>query len=129
MTNSRLETSDPSRSICVTGGSSVLKLISMNRFIECHRTAIANLCLQYGVKELYLFGSALRKDFTATSDVDFLVEFDWSDEKNLSGRFFGLKSELEELLGRSVDLVCYSAIRNPYFKSEVDETKRPIYAA
>jgi predicted nucleotidyltransferase len=101
----------------------------MNELIESHSQAIIELCRKHGVKEFYVFGSVLRKDFTATSDVDFLVEFDWSDETNLSGRFFGLKSELEELLGRVVDLVCYSAIRNPYFKEEVDETKRAIYAA
>jgi uncharacterized protein len=101
----------------------------MNEFIESRRETIIDLCRQHGVKELYLFGSALRDDFGSASDVDFLVEFDWSDETNLSGRFLGLKSDLESLFARPVDLVCYSAIRNPYFKEEVESQKQVIYAA
>lgn len=101
----------------------------MNSHIESRREAIAGLCRKHGVTELYLFGSALREDFGETSDFDFLVEFDWSDESNLSTRFFGLKDDLESLLDRPVDLVCYSAIRNPYFKKEVESQKQAIYAA
>jgi uncharacterized protein len=101
----------------------------MNPLIESRREAIADLCRKHGVKELYLFGSALRDDFGATSDVDFLVELDWSNDTNLAGRFLGLKSDLESLLSRPVDLVCYAAIRNPYFKEQVENQKQVIYAA
>ena len=101
----------------------------MNELIESHHREISDLCRKHGVQELYVFGSVLRGDFAPTSDIDFLVEFDWSDETNLSSRFLGLKSELETLLDRPVDLVCYSAIRNPYFRRAVENGKQAIYAA
>ena len=41
--------------------------------------------------------------------------------------YFEFKFTLEDLLKRSVDLVEYSAVRNPYFKEEFDETKQLIY--
>lgn len=97
--------------------------------VEEHRDEIVRLSREHGVQELYVFGSAVRDDFGPGSDVDFLVEFDWSDDTNLSGRFLGLKSGLEMLLCRPVDLVCYSAIRNPYFRSAVESEKEMIYAA
>ena len=41
--------------------------------------------------------------------------------------YFDLKFALEDLLQRDVDLVEYNAIRNPYFKAELDQTKQLIY--
>jgi predicted nucleotidyltransferase len=63
------------------------------------------------------------------SIVDFLVELDYGKTSNAFHQYFDFKAGLEELLARPVDLVCYRSIRNPYFKREVDETKRTIYAA
>ena len=37
------------------------------------------------------------------------------------------ENALEDLLHRDVDLIEYEAIQNPYFKEEVDQTKKPIY--
>jgi len=101
----------------------------LSHHVEAHRQEIAGLCRKHGVKELFVFGSVLLPGFSSTSDIDFVVEFDWADETNLSSRFLGLKSGLESLLGRPADLVCYSAIRNPYFKKAVDSQKHQLYAA
>ena len=35
----------------------------------------------------------------------------------------------EDLFGRPIDLVEDSAIKNPYFRESVDETREPLYAA
>jgi len=43
--------------------------------------------------------------------------------------YFGLLEDLEMLLGRPIDLVEPDAIRNPYFREEVEKTKRPLYEA
>lgn len=103
----------------------------MISLIEDHREAIADLCRRFHVTRLEVFGSAVEGDFDPTrSDVDFLVEFD--PVQNLGpwlGMYFDLKSGLEKLLGRSVDLVMPGAMRNPYFIREVNRTRRLLYAS
>jgi predicted nucleotidyltransferase len=65
---------------------------------------IADLCRKYHVTELALFGSALRDDFRADSDVDLLVTFDESASVGLF-EFAELQTELGNLIGRDVDLI------------------------
>jgi len=43
--------------------------------IAKHLPRLQELCKEYQVQELSLFGSALRADFRPDSDLDFLVEF------------------------------------------------------
>ena len=105
------------------------KPVTQMNIVEENRTEISELCKKYDVTELYVFGSVLDSTFSQDSDIDFLVEFNWENEKNLSSRFLNLKSELEQLFGRSVDLVCYSAIRNPYFRKSIESRKQVVYAA
>lgn len=90
---------------------------------------IIQLCKKYGVKELYLFGSALREDFGPQSDIDMAVVFSRAGVAGSFDQYFDFKAELEQLLGRSVDLVCIGSVRNSVFRQELDETKRLIYAA
>ena len=87
-----------------------------------------NLCQRHHVKRLDVFGSAVNGDFRPDeSDIDFLVEFDDSPEGQRFETRFQLTEELEALFGRSVDLVDDSAIQNPYFRDEVDQTREQIY--
>ena len=98
-------------------------------FLDPYRESIRELCRKHGVAELYAFGSVLREDFRSDSDVDFLVVFRRSNETNAFHQYFDFKEELEDLLKRSADLVCYNAIRNPFFKSNVDRSRQLLYAA
>ena len=94
------------------------------------RAGIAELCRRFGVRRLDLFGSAARGDFQESrSDVDFLVEF--ADEERGAGldAYFGLKSGLEALLGRPVDLVMPEAVRNPYIRADIARDRTTVYAA
>jgi hypothetical protein len=94
------------------------------------RVRIADVCRRYGVRRLDLFGSATRREFEETrSDLDFLVEF--LDEGQGSGldAYFGLKSGLEEVLGRPVDLVMPDAVTNPYIRAEIARDRTTMYAA
>ena len=68
----------------------------------------AELAQRYGVSRLALFGSTVRDDATANSDVDVLVGFDGVAD---SKRYFGVQFYLEDLLGCSVDLVTEKALR------------------
>ncbi len=89
---------------------------------------IRTLCRRHHVKRLDVFGSAVNGDFHPDeSDIDFLVQFDDSPEAQRFETRFQLTEELKTLFGRSVDLVDDSAIQNPYFREEVDQTREPIY--
>jgi predicted nucleotidyltransferase len=102
----------------------------MNAAIAAHKAEIVKLCRDFHVRRLELFGSASRSGFSAEeSDFDFLVEFAPLARGEYATAFFGLKADLERLLGRPVDLVVASAIRNPYFRQSVDQSKTLLYAA
>jgi hypothetical protein len=64
---------------------------------------IAAFCRENGVNRLALFGSVLRDDFRADSDVDVLVEFR-SDARVGYFAMARMARELSEILGRTVDL-------------------------
>ena len=103
----------------------------MIRLIEDKRDAIEALCRKYGVARLEVFGSAADDTFEpGRSDVDFLIEFlPGQDLGPWLSLYFDLKGELEQLLGRKVDLVMPAAMRNPYFIREVNRTRVVLYAA
>ena len=93
------------------------------------REQIARLCQKHQVKELHVFGSVLREDFGQQSDVDMAVVFSRTGVAGSFDQYFDFKADLEQLLGRPVDLVCARGIRNSVFRRELEETKRLIYAA
>jgi hypothetical protein len=98
--------------------------------IEQHREQLMELCRQYGVRRLDLFGSATRADFDlGSSDLDFVVEFDGLTVEDAADRYLGLLVDLEDLFGRKVDLVSARAVRNPYFRQVLDGTRVSVYAA
>jgi uncharacterized protein len=67
---------------------------------------LADFCKQHHILELSLFGSILRDDFRADSDIDILVVFDRSANPRLSLMdLVGMEYQLEEMVGREVDLV------------------------
>lgn len=102
----------------------------MHELIEEKLPEIENLCRTLSVRRLDLFGSAVGDSFdVATSDVDVLVEFDAAPGFDYFGTYFGLKEGLEAILGRPVDVVSATSIRNPYFKRQVLDTRELIYAA
>jgi hypothetical protein len=98
--------------------------------LEKHRPDFQALCAKYGVARLDVIGSAARTDFReADSDLDFVVVFSDLNPSNAADRYFGLLADLEDLFGRKIDLISYTAIRNPYFKQVIDRTRILLYAA
>ncbi len=97
--------------------------------VDARIEEINGLCRKHGVKELYLFGSALREDFGPDSDIDLGVVFSRNGVAGSFDQYFDFKSGLEQLLGRPVDLVCIASVRNSVLGRELDETKRLISAA
>lgn len=102
---------------------------SMSIGLAVDRSAIAHICRTHNVSRLTIFGSATSAKFDSKrSDVDFLVEFA-SGSPDAFGEYFGLKEDLESLLGRPVDLVMASAVRNPYFTASAARGAEEVYAA
>ena len=95
--------------------------------IERIRPQISGLCKNLKVKRLDIFGSATSDDLRPDSDVDVLVQFE-RDSGRLFDRYFELKERLEEILGRTVDVVVEDAIANPYLKQEVERSRKNVYA-
>lgn len=86
------------------------------------------LCKKYHVSFLYAFGSVLRKqDFNEKSDIDFIVNFEAIPLLDYADNYFGLKFSLEDLFDRKIDLLEDIAIKNPYFRKDIDSSKKLIY--
>lgn len=102
----------------------------MEAVIEQKREQVAQLCRQFGVQRLAVFGSALRDDFDPEhSDLDFVIEFGPLLAGTYADTYFGLLEALERLFERPIDLVVGSAIKNPYFRESVARTQALLYAA
>ena len=98
--------------------------------IAQHSVELAELCRRDHVKRLDVFGSAAVGDFNPeTSDIDFLVEFGESEDISLFQTRRDLTQALESLFNRSVDLVIFANVENPYFRSSVENTREPIFEA
>lgn len=102
----------------------------MHPAIAQHQAGISAICRRYSIRQLDVFGSAARADdFNPTSsDADFLVEFARGTRPGLAA-FFGAKTDLEQLLGRGVDLVESGAVRNPYVLANINRHREAVYAA
>ena len=101
----------------------------MDAGLDLDQHVITAVCKRFGVRRLSVFGSAANGDFSPErSDVDFLVEFD-ADLESRFDAYFGLKDELERILGRPVDLVMPKALDNPHFAASVERSRQEIYAA
>ncbi len=95
--------------------------------IDKHIEEIKRLCSRYCVKRLYAFGSVLTDKFSNTSDVDLLVDFEQIAAPLYADNYYGLKFSLEDVLNRQVDLLEEKAIKNPYFKENVNRQRQLIY--
>jgi hypothetical protein len=94
------------------------------------RAEVVELCRQFGVRRLDVFGPASTGEVDpAHSDIDFLVELEPPDGTSRFDAFFGLKEALEALLGHPVALVHPSALDNPYLAAMVERTRQQLYAA
>lgn len=88
---------------------------------------IRALCNKHKVVRLIVFGSILTENFKKSSDVDLLVDFSGVDLYDYADNYFDLKSSLEKLLNRRVDLLEDKAIKNPYLRKSIDSSKYLIY--
>ena len=97
--------------------------------VEINIQKIIEICRRFHVRKLWFFGSILTDRFNDNSDVDLCVDFDRSkiDLYDYADNFFDFQYSLEDIFGRKVDLTEDTAVRNPYFRQELNETRKLIY--
>ena len=95
--------------------------------LDIHINDIRKLCSDHKVRELYAFGSVLTSKFTNESDVDLVVDFDPIDILLYADNYFDFKFSLQNILKRPVDLLEEKAIKNPYFRQNLNQQRQLIY--
>ncbi len=97
--------------------------------VELNINRIIELCRRFNVRKLWIFGSILTNRFNENSDIDLCVDFDKSKINifDYADNFFDFQYALEDLFGRKVDITEENAIQNPYFRQELNQTRRLIY--
>ena len=76
------------------------------------------------VLKAYLFGSYSREQASSDSDIDILVELDYSQKIGL--KFFKMQTELEKILNQKVDLISNEAL-SPLVKPQVIRDRKLVY--
>ena len=100
----------------------------MNHRIQASSDILEGFCRKWKIKELSLFGSVLRNDFSPESDIDVLVAFSPGARWSLLD-VSRMQDELSNTLGRNVDLVDLKGLRNPFRRREILATKEVVYAS
>ena len=95
--------------------------------IEKNIDRLTRLCEKYKVAELYVFGSVLSNRFSLESDIDFIVTFDEIELEKYADNYFDFKFSLEDLFKRNIDLLEEKAIKNPFLKNSINNSKELIY--
>jgi predicted nucleotidyltransferase len=99
----------------------------MSPHLSIDREAVSVFCRRHHIARLALFGSVLRDDFAADSDVDVLVEFLPGHVPGL--RFVTIEREFSELVhGRRVDMVTPKGL-NARIRESVLNAAEPLYVA
>jgi predicted nucleotidyltransferase len=85
------------------------------------------LCKQFGISRLSVFGSVARGDDNDSSDIDFLAEFESPLPATMPDRFLGFLEEAEKRYNRPIQLMTPNMIRNPHLKRSIDRDLTVIY--
>jgi predicted nucleotidyltransferase len=95
--------------------------------LQQHIEQIKKLCSEHDVRSLFAFGSVVSDKLNADSDIDLIVDIESKDPLDYSDNYFALKFQLEYLLNRDVDLLEAKALKNPFLKKQIDDTKVLVY--
>jgi hypothetical protein len=76
------------------------------------------------VLKAYIFGSVAKNEQNEDSDIDILVDLDYSQKIGLL--FVQMKLDLENLLQKKIDLVSSNGL-SPFIKPQIEKDKKLIY--
>lgn len=110
----------------MVNGNHILKAEILTQF-GVDENDLKQLCRKHGVKSLAVFGTVANKAFQiGTSDIDFLVEFDFVSVD----KFFDLLEGLKTLFHyEDIDLVTMASLKNKIIRNEILSSHEQIYAA
>jgi len=97
----------------------------MNPQLSIPHAAIRDFCRAHAVRELALFGSAVREDFGADSDIDVLIDLAPGARVGLVG-LQKMRDELSRIFGRQVDLLTRSGL-NRHIQGEILRQAKVIH--
>ena len=86
------------------------QLAEIKRLLEQLKPELAQ---RFHVQTIGLFGSVVRDDFTPSSDIDIIVDFD----QPIGIEFIDLANYMEQRLQKKVDLVSRNGVKEKYFKA------------
>jgi len=97
-------------------------MTAVERLLQERRTDILQLATRHGARRVRIFGSIIRGTATEGSDIDLLVAFE-PDRSLLD--LIGFKQDLQELLGREIDVVSEGGL-SPYLKDRILREAQPL---
>jgi len=98
--------------------------MEQTNIIHQHLPQIQQVMRQHGVQKAYAFGSAVKGNMRANSDVDFVILFPQNiDVETYADNYFSLIDALENLLHRQVELVAEETLSNPYLIQNINSHK------
>lgn len=95
--------------------------------LQKSKSKIAEICRRYQIRELSLFGSQARGDYSEKSDFDFLVEFE-AEAKIDYFKYFEIQEELEKIVRQKVDLVPKNGLK-AFVRRQVLSEAEIVYAS
>jgi len=97
-------------------------MTAIEQLLHERRTDILQLATRHGARRVRIFGSIIRGTATEGSDIDLLVAFE-PDRSLLD--LIGFKQDLQELLGREIDVVSEGGL-SPYLKDRILREAQPL---
>ena len=102
----------------------------IEELINKDRKTFYKLCQDHNVKSLFAFGSSVTDKFdTDKSDIDLLVEIEEPDPIERGEIIMSFWDKMEKFFKRKVDLLSNPAIRNPFLRQSINDSKVLIYGA
>ena len=94
--------------------------------IHLNQDEINKICIKYKISELSVFGSSLRDDFDANSDLDILISFQdiWQNDPF---DILYIADEFKQFVKREVDIVCSDCVKNPIRRKNILSSREIIY--
>ncbi len=89
---------------------------------------VEQIARRHHVREILVFGSAIRDDIRDDSDVDLLLSFEPEAHASLFD-LMDIEHELSVAFGRQVDIVEREALTNPFRRRAILASTEPLYAA
>lgn len=98
-------------------------MMSLKSLVQEKRDRILEIAAHHGAFNVRLFGSVARGEETEDSDIDFLIDYD--PTKTTPWFPGGLLMDLQDLLGRKVDILTEDGV-SPWIKERVFSEAKPL---